>query len=94
MAQRLNIPAFGIAIGAVSGLAALLVTWLNWLTAIGDYAGWFSACVKALAWSVPGYGVGFLGGIWGGIVMFIYGLVWGALIALIYNRLATPVEEE
>lgn len=93
MARRLNVPAFGIAVGAVVALGILLVTWLNWLTAIGEYRGWFAPLVNAIAWTVPGYGGGFFGGIWGAIVGFIDGAICGALIALVYNRLATPVEE-
>lgn len=95
MARRLNVPALGIAIGVIWGVCLLLMTWLNALTGgIEAPYGWFYPIVKGVVWTYPWYGPSLLGGIWGGVIGFVDGLIGGVLVALIYNRLATPIEEE
>ena len=97
MARRLNVPALAIAMGAIWGASVLLITWLNCITAgIGlglEGDGWFAPLVRAMGACYSWYGPSFLGGIWGGICGFIDGGVCGWLLALIYNRLATPIDE-
>ena len=95
MARRFNVPAMAIAVGTVCGAAVLLLTWLNWITGgiVTEPYGWFRHLVRGLSSLYPWYGPSFFGGIWGGICGFIDGAVFGSLVTLIYNRLATPVDE-
>ncbi len=93
MIRRLNVPAVGIALGAVWGVTVLLATWLNGMTG-GMETGWFSPLTRTLDWTYPGYGVGFFGGIWGGICALVHGVIVGALVAAVYNRVATPVDAQ
>ena len=89
MARRLNVPAFGIAIGAVWGVCALLTAWASWPTG----GKLFGPLIELLHSVYPGYGAGFFGGILGLIWGFIDGLIMGAAVALVYNRVAMPIDE-
>jgi len=95
MYAKLNPPALGVGLGSLWAIVVTAITWLNGLTGgpFGEHAGWFAPMTRALDYALPGYYVGFLGGIWGGILAFLAGLAFGAFVARTYNRFANPVEE-
>ncbi len=90
MARRLNVPAFGIAVGAVWGVCALLMAWASWPTG----GKLFGPAIELLHSMYPGYHAGFFGGILGLIWGFIDGLILAFAVAWLYNRLGTPLEEK
>lgn len=95
MARRLNVPAFGLAIGIVGAVIAVLVTWMNWITGgLDPPAGLYAPFVRAMDAAFPFYRPTFLGGIWGGVCALVVGTILGGAIALVYNRLATPMDED
>jgi hypothetical protein len=80
--MKLDVKAFALASGIVSGVSTLVVALFAVIT--GQGLQYF----EILAPFHPGYTPTILGAVVGSIWMVIYGLIVGALLAYIYNYFA------
>ena len=78
----LNVRAFGLACGALTAFAMLVMTW--WLVVGGGGAD----LERFLGRFYFGYSITWIGGVIGAVYGFVDGVIGGALIAWLYNRLA------
>ena len=79
---KLDVRAFGLALGIVWGIAVLLLGILAMLF------NWGTVCVIALSTMYIGYKSTFLGSLVGGIWGFIDAGIAGVVIAWLYNKFA------
>jgi hypothetical protein len=82
MGMKLDVRAFAIASGIVSGVASLVVSLYAVIT--GQGLQYF----QILAPFHPGYAPTIMGAVIGSVSMLIYGLIIGALLSYIYNYFA------
>jgi len=80
--MKLDVKAFALASGIVSGISNLVVA----LFAV--FTGQGLQLFEILAPFHPGYTPAILGAVIGSIWMVIYGLIVGALLAYVYNYFA------
>lgn len=79
--MKLNATAFGLACGAILGLASFVATCLSLWRGAGYTITTVAGAYFGYSWSLLG---AFIGLFWG----VVYGFVLGWLLATIYNRLA------
>jgi len=77
--MKLNIKAFALAFGILSGVGIFLLTW--WLILLGADAGTMSFLETAY----PGYSMSPVGSLVGMVWGFIDGGICGAILAWLYN---------
>lgn len=76
---KLSVVSFGIAIGVTEGLYMLLFGWMGWLFGYGNTM--ILQIANAFYGYAPSFGGAIVGGIWG----FVDGFVFGVVAAAIYN---------
>jgi hypothetical protein len=79
--MKLNATAFGVACGAVLGLASLGATLLSLWRGAGYTITTLAGAYFGYSWSLVG---AFIGLFWG----LVYGFIFGWLLATIYNRVS------
>ncbi|MBT96875.1 hypothetical protein CMI49_02155 [Candidatus Pacearchaeota archaeon] len=82
---KLNAVKFGVAGGITIAICVFFTTIIEVLGLFGGLAGWTSLITEA--YGSFGYGVSFLGAIFGAVYSFIDGFILTWIFALIYNKL-------
>jgi hypothetical protein len=80
--MKLNVKAFGLAVGVVWGLIILAVTLVLTVKATGGEH------ISRLNVFYPGYDLSYLGALIGLVWSLVYGFVAGAILAWVYNKVA------
>jgi hypothetical protein len=81
--MRLNVKAFALTTGIISGVGLFLLTW--WIIAFEGSTGEMTLIGRLYR----GYSISPLGSIVGLIWAFVDGLIFGAIFAGLYNLIAT-----
>jgi fluoride ion exporter CrcB/FEX len=80
--MKLNVWAFGVALGSVWGIAMLVAGWTS-------IFGWGTLFVNTMSsvylGYIPSFGGGIVGGIWG----FVDGFIGGTVFAFFYNLIVS-----
>ena len=85
---RMNVQAWGIAIGMLLGLGLLLAT-IVLVVRGGDNVGSHLGLLRVY---FPGYSVSYLGGLIGFVYAFVVGYAIGRTIVVVYNKLLDVME--
>jgi len=80
--MRLNVKAFGLAVGIIWGLIVFAATIVMILK------GTPAQLMSRLSIFYPGYKVTYVGSIIGFVYSLVYGLIVGAIFAWLYNKLS------
>ncbi len=81
--MNLKVLNFGLALGILTGVCILLLTWATMMVKVDAYI----IVTNVYAKLMPGYSVTFVGSIIGLVYGFIKGAIFGIVLAWLYNLL-------